>query len=109
MSVRSRMSPQRETDESRSLGIGICCRSVDGKRRRAPAPTGGAEQPVNDSANWPYVDHDHCQRHTPLTNHREERADLAQTCSYSFPKMPGQAGLTYDGIPLRRDHAPPWR
>jgi alcohol dehydrogenase (cytochrome c) len=57
---------------------------------------------VNDSANWPYVDHDyHGQRYTPLDQiTAKNAADLAQTCSYSFPeKMPGQAGPTvYDGI-----------
>lgn len=57
---------------------------------------------VNDSANWPYVDHDyHGQRYTPFDQiTAKNAADLAQTCSYSFPeKMPGQTAPTvYDGI-----------
>jgi alcohol dehydrogenase (cytochrome c) len=57
---------------------------------------------TNDSANWVYVDHDYRgQRYTPLDQiTARNAADLAQTCSYSFPeRMPGQtAPIVYDGI-----------
>jgi len=56
---------------------------------------------ANDSANWPYVDHDYRgQRYTPLDQiTAKNAANLAQTCSYSFPeRMPGQtAPIVYDG------------
>ena len=57
---------------------------------------------VNDSANWPYVDHDYRgQRYTPLDQiTAKNAADLAQVCSYTFPdKEPSQtAPIAYDGI-----------
>jgi len=48
---------------------------------------------ANDSANWPYVDHDYRgQRYTPLDQiTAKNAADLAQVCSYTFPdKEPSQ-------------------
>jgi PQQ-dependent dehydrogenase (methanol/ethanol family) len=57
---------------------------------------------TNDSANWAYVDHDYRgQRYTPLDQiTAKNAANLAQTCSYSFPeKKPAQtAPIVYDGI-----------
>jgi alcohol dehydrogenase (cytochrome c) len=56
---------------------------------------------VNDSANWPYVDHDYRgQRYTPLDQiTAKNAADLAQVCSHTFPdKEPTQtAPIVYDG------------
>ena len=48
---------------------------------------------ANDSANWPYVDHDYRgQRYTPLDQiTAKNAADLAQTCSYSFPEKDARA------------------
>jgi alcohol dehydrogenase (cytochrome c) len=56
---------------------------------------------ANDSANWPYVDHDYRgQRYTPLDQiTAKNAADLAQVCSHTFPdKEPTQtAPIVYDG------------
>ena len=42
---------------------------------------------ANDSANWPYVDHDYRgQRYAPLDQiTANNAADLTQVCSYTFP------------------------
>jgi alcohol dehydrogenase (cytochrome c) len=57
---------------------------------------------ANDTANWPYVDHEYRgQRYTPLDQiTAKNAADLAQVCSYTFPdKEPSQtAPIVYDGI-----------
>jgi alcohol dehydrogenase (cytochrome c) len=56
---------------------------------------------ANESANWPYVDHDYRgQRYTPLDQISAKNvSDLAQVCSYTFPdKEPAQtAPIVYDG------------
>jgi len=58
---------------------------------------------ANDSANWPYVDHDYRgQRYTPLDQITAKNAtDLAPVCSHSFPdKEPAQTvPVVYDGTP----------
>jgi glucose dehydrogenase len=56
---------------------------------------------ANNSANWPYVDHDYRgQRYTPLDQiTAKNAADVAQVCSHTFPdKEPAQtAPIVYDG------------
>jgi len=56
---------------------------------------------VNDSTNWPYVDHDYRgQRYTPLDQVTAKNAgDLARICRHTFPaKEPAQtAPIVYDG------------
>jgi alcohol dehydrogenase (cytochrome c) len=89
---------------AKALALGyVAALSITSGAAHAAGPTQAElNNAVNDSANWSYVDHDyHGQRYTPLDQiTAKNAADLAQTCSYSFPeKMPGQAGPTvYDGI-----------
>lgn len=88
--------------EALALGYVAALSMASGAAHAAGPTQAELNNAVNDSANWPYVDHDyHGQRYTPLDQiTAKNAADLAQTCSYSFPeKMPGQTAPTvYYGI-----------